>query len=62
MERLNFIREEIIKLLDAGFIQEVHHPWWLTNPIVNPKADRKLWMCIDYTSLNKCHTQYRGRN
>jgi hypothetical protein len=26
VERQNFIREEIKKLPDAGFIQEVHHP------------------------------------
>jgi hypothetical protein len=49
----NIIHEEIKKLLDAGFIQEVHHPWWLANPIVIPKAGRKLQLCIDYTSLNK---------
>jgi hypothetical protein len=42
IEQQNFIREEIKKLLDAGFIQEVHHPRWLANPIVVPKAGRKL--------------------
>jgi hypothetical protein len=53
VERQNFICEEIKKLLDAGFIQEVHHPRWLANLVVIPKANGKLWMCIDYTSLNK---------
>jgi hypothetical protein len=53
----NFIREEIKKLLDAGFIWEVHHLRWLANPIAVPKADGKLWMCIDYTSLNKTCTK-----
>jgi hypothetical protein len=47
VEPQNFIREEIKKLLDAGFIWEVHHP------VIVPKASGKLWMCIDYTSLNK---------
>jgi hypothetical protein len=51
--RQNFIREEIKKLLDAGFIREVHHPWWLAKPVVVPKAGGKFQMCIDYTSLNK---------
>jgi hypothetical protein len=41
------------KLLDVGFIREVHHPQWLDNPVVVPKTGEKLWMCIDYTSLNK---------
>ena len=53
MERQNFIREEVRKLLHAGFIEEVHHPEWLANPVVVPKANGKLRMCIDYTSLNK---------
>jgi hypothetical protein len=56
IERQNVIRKEIKKLLDAGFIREVHHPRWLANPVVVPKANGKLWMCIDYISLNKaCH-------
>jgi hypothetical protein len=53
IERQNFIREEVRKLLQAGFIEEVHHPEWLANPIVVPKANGKLWMCINYTNLNK---------
>jgi hypothetical protein len=53
IEWQNFIREEIKKLLDVGFIREVHHLRWLANPVVIPKAGGKLWMCIDYTSLNK---------
>jgi len=53
VERQNFIREEVCKLLHAGFIEEVHHPEWLANPVVVPKANGKLRMCINYTSLNK---------
>jgi hypothetical protein len=53
VERQNFISEEIKKLLDAGFIREVLHPWWLANLVVIPKANGKLQMCIDYTNLNK---------
>ena len=37
----------------ASFIEEVHHPEWLANPAVVPKANGKLQMCIGYTSLNK---------
>jgi hypothetical protein len=53
VERQDFIRQEVRKLLDAGFIKEVHHPMWLANPVIVPKANGKLRMCIDYTSLNK---------
>jgi hypothetical protein len=53
VEQQDFIRKEVRKLLDAGFIEEVHHPVWLANPVIIPKANGKLRMCIDYTSLNK---------
>jgi hypothetical protein len=53
VERQDFIQKEVQKLLDAGFIEEVHHPIWLANPVIIPKANGKLRMCIDYTSLNK---------
>nr|AAM94933.1 putative GAG-POL precursor [Oryza sativa Japonica Group] len=52
-ERQAFIREEVARLLEAGFIREVIHPVWLANPVVVPKANGKLRMCIDYTDLNK---------
>jgi hypothetical protein len=53
VEWQDFIREEVQKLLHAGFIEEVHHPVWLANPVIVPKANGKLRMCIDYTILNK---------
>jgi hypothetical protein len=31
IERQDFIRKEVRKLLDTGFIEEVHHPIWLAN-------------------------------
>nr|CAE04960.2 OSJNBa0070D17.11 [Oryza sativa Japonica Group] len=43
----------VARLLEAGFIREVIHPEWLANPVVVPKANGKLRMCIDYTDLNK---------
>jgi hypothetical protein len=53
VEWQDFIRKEVRKLLDTDFIEEVHHPVWLANPVIVPKANGKLWMCIDYTCLNK---------
>jgi hypothetical protein len=52
VERQDFIQKEVRKLLDTGFIEEVHHPVWMNNPVIVPKANGKLRMCIDYTSLN----------
>jgi hypothetical protein len=53
VERQDFIRKEVRKLQDAGFIEEVHHPVWLANPVIIPKANGKLQMCNNYTSINK---------
>jgi hypothetical protein len=52
-EKHKIIGEEIHKLLEAGFIKEVHHPKWLANPILVKKKNGKWRMCVDYTSLNK---------
>ena len=40
-ERCRAISEEIAKLLVAGFIKEVFHSDWLTNPVLVKKKTRK---------------------
>jgi hypothetical protein len=52
-EKRKVIGEEIHKLLEAGFINEVHHPEWLANPVLVKKKNGKWRMCVNYTSLNK---------
>jgi hypothetical protein len=52
-ERRRAIGVELRKLLEAGFIKEVFHPTWLSNPVLVKKKNGKWWMCVDYTSLNK---------
>jgi hypothetical protein len=52
-EKRKVIGEEIHKLLEVGFIKEVHHLEWLANPILVKKKSGKWRMCVDYTSLNK---------
>jgi hypothetical protein len=42
VERQDFIRKEVQKLLDVGFIEEVHHPVWLANTVIVLKANGKL--------------------
>jgi hypothetical protein len=36
-EKRKVIGEELHKLLEAGFIKEVHHPEWLANPVLVKK-------------------------
>nr|CAN64106.1 hypothetical protein VITISV_030643 [Vitis vinifera] len=45
-------RDEVDKLLEAGFIREVEYPDWLANVVVVPKKEGKWRVCIDYTNLN----------
>jgi hypothetical protein len=52
-EKRKVIGEEVHKLLEAGFIKEVHHLEWLANPVLVKKKSGKWRMCVDYTSLNK---------
>jgi hypothetical protein len=58
-DRRKAIWEEVARLLAVGFIMEVLHPDWLSNPImVEKKKDEpsivKIWrLCVDYTNLNK---------
>ena len=52
-EKRIIIGEEVQKLLVAGFINEVHHPEWLANLVLVKKNNRKMRMCVDYTSLSK---------
>ena len=41
VERQNFIREEVRKLLHVGFIEEVHHPRVVGQPGRRPKGQRE---------------------
>ena len=51
--RREAIKKELARLLDAKFIREVYHPDWLANPVLVPKKNKELRMCVDYTDLNK---------
>jgi hypothetical protein len=52
-DKKDVIKKEIAILLDVGFIKEVYHPDWLTNPVLIPKKNKNWRMCVDYTNLNK---------
>ncbi|XP_058216592.1 uncharacterized protein LOC131327440 [Rhododendron vialii] len=46
------VMAEVDQLLEAGVIREVLYPSWLANPVVVPKKNGKLRVCVDYTNLN----------
>jgi hypothetical protein len=47
------IKQEIAKLLVAGFIEEVIHPEWVANLVLVKKKNNEWRMCVDCTNLNK---------
>jgi hypothetical protein len=47
-------KAEVQRLLDAGFIREVHYPSWLVNVVMVKKKNGKWRMCTNFTDLNKC--------
>jgi hypothetical protein len=47
------IKKEVMKLLVAGFIQEILHPNCLANLVLVLKDSGDWCMCVDYTNLNK---------
>ena len=54
-ERDKAIAEEVRKLLEVDFIQEVYYPDWLANVVMVKKANEKWRMCVDFTGLNKAY-------
>lgn len=48
------IKNEIQKLLAAGFIKPIHHPTWLANVVPVKKKNGQIWCCVDFRDLNKC--------
>lgn len=51
-ERQETIKQQVEKLLEAGFIEEIHFFEWLANPVLVKKAKGKWRMCLDFTDLN----------
>ena len=52
-ERDRAMAEEVRKLLEVDFIQEVYYLDWLANVVMVKKANGKWRMCVDFTDLNK---------
>ena len=50
-ERDKAVAEEVIKLLEAGFIREVYYPDWLANVVMVKKSSGKWRMYVDFTDL-----------
>ena len=47
------VRDEVMKLKQAGAIKGVFYHEWLANTVVVKKKNGKWRVCVDFTNLNK---------
>ena len=47
------VKEEVMKVKQAGAIKEVFYPEWLANTVVVKKKSGKWRVCVDFIDLNK---------
>ncbi|XP_074352910.1 uncharacterized protein LOC141692067 [Apium graveolens] len=47
------IDQEVDRLLDAGFIEPVQFPTWISNVVLVKKSNGKWRMCIDYSDVSR---------
>ena len=46
------VKEEINKLLDAGFIYEIEHTQWVSPIVIVMKKNGKICVCVDPKKFN----------
>jgi hypothetical protein len=49
----DFIVKEVWKLEKTKVIRELVHPTWEANPVVVPKQNGAMRMCINFADFNK---------
>ena len=47
------VKDEVVKLKQAGAIKEMFYPKWLANTMVVKKKNGKWRVCVDFIDLNK---------
>ncbi|PKI67535.1 hypothetical protein CRG98_012119, partial [Punica granatum] len=47
------IKEEIVKQIDAGFLEVCNYSEWVANIVPVEKKDGRVRVCVDYRDLNK---------
>ena len=52
-ERAQALKDEVDKLIRAGFIPETKYPAWVSNPVLVPKLDGRWRCCVDFTNLKE---------
>lgn len=53
LEKVYVTRKAFTNLFKVEFVTKAKYITWLSNIVVVKKFDNNLWMCIDYSDLNK---------
>ena len=51
-EQMQALKEEVDKLLSAGFIYPVDTAKWVSPVVVTPKKDGRWRVCVDFKPIN----------
>ena len=51
-KRQEKIKQEVEKIFEAGFIEEIQFSEWLENPVMVKKGNGKWRMCVDFMDIN----------
>ena len=54
-DHFDAVKDEVMKLKQAGAIKEVFYPEWLANSVMVKKKNGKWRVCMDFTDLNKAY-------
>ena len=52
-EHSDAVKDEMMRLKQAGAIKKVFYPKWLANTVIVKKKNKKWRVCVDFTDLNK---------
>ena len=52
-EKVQAVKAEVDRLIEANVIRPIQYPDWLANTVLVKKKNGKWRMCIDFTDLNK---------
>ena len=58
-ERIEAAKEEVEKLLKAGFFRECKYSDWLSNVVLVKKSNGKWRMCVEFTDLKQDMSEIR---
>ena len=51
------VRDEVVKMFEAGLIEVAQYPEWVANIVLVPKKNGKVRMCVDFRDLNKASSK-----